>query len=290
MRPAHVGLTLAVVAIWGVNFVFIALGLREMPPVLFCALRYAAVALPLALVVPRPQISWTLLAGYAGAQFIGQFVLLFSAIAIGMPAGLASLVIQMQAFFTVLLALPVFGERPHRLQWIGAAVALAGVAGLAPHLPGTASAAGLALVLAGAVSWSVGNLLTKRMGTADPKAVVAWASLIASPVLLIASAAFEGPARIASSLATLSATGLLSILVNAYGATLFGFGAWSFLMRRYPAATVAPFALLVPLTGMSSAALVLGEQLTGWVAAAALLVIVGLALNLLGARRASAQK
>ena len=290
MRPAHLALALAVAAVWGVNFVFIALGLRELPVVLFCALRYAAAAVPLVFLVPRPRVPLRLLAAYAAVQFVGQFVLLFAAISIGLPAGLASLVVQVQAFFTMLRAVPIHGERPHRLQWIGAAVGFSGVAAVGAHLPGSAPAAGLALALAAAVSWAAGNLITKRMGSADPKALVAWGSALAAPVLLAASLAIDGPQEVARALGSLSATGVAAVAVNAYAATLFGYGAWSFLLRRYPAATVTPFALLVPLTGMGSTALALGERLTAWAAVAAALVIAGLARNLAGARRAAQKR
>ena len=288
MTPGHVLLALAVAAVWGANFVLIAIGLRELPPVLFCALRYTACALPLVFFLPRPKVDPKLLVAYAAVQFVGQFVLLFSAIAVGLPAGLASLLVQTQAFFTMLLAVPLHGERPHRLQWGGAAVALAGVGAIGTHLPGDAPVLGVVLVLCAALSWAIGNLLTKRLGHAEPKALVAWASLVAAPVLFAGSLAFEGPQRVGAALGAISPTGIGVVLANAYAATLFGYGAWSLLLRRYPAATVAPFSLLVPLFGIACTAWWLDEQLDGWTALAAALVLAGLALNLLGARKRSA--
>ena len=285
MTLAHALLALAVAAVWGANFVLIAIGLRELPPILFCALRYAACALPLVLFLPRPQAGLRLLVAYALAQFVGQFVLLFSAIAVGLPAGLASLLVQTQAFFTLLLAVPIHGERPHRLQWAGAAVALAGVAAIGTHLPGGAPPVGVALVLCAALSWAAGNLLTKRMGRAEPKALVAWASLVAAPVLFAGSLAFEGPQRVGEALGSLSPSGAGVVLANAYAATLFGYGAWSMLLRRYPAATVAPFSLLVPVFGLGCTAWWLGEEIDGWTALACGLVMAGLGLNLAGARK-----
>lgn len=286
MTLPHLLLALGVVIVWGLNFVFMAIGLRELPPILFTLLRYLLAAVPLVFFVRRPAVPARLLAGYGLLQFAMQFTLLFGALEIGMPAGLASLVIQIQVFFTMLLAMPLHGERPHPLQWLGAGVAFAGVGAIGSHLPGEVPIAGLVLVLGAAASWASGNLITKRLGAqADAKALVAWGSLIALPALALASLLLEGPALILSSLEKAGWATLAAVLFNAWPATLFGFGAWSLLMRRYPAATVTPFALLVPITGMGGAALFLDERFGAWTALAAALVLTGLALNLAGARR-----
>lgn len=285
MTLPHVLLAVAVTVVWGMNFVFIAMGLEELPPVFFAFLRYLLAAVPLVFFLARPRCDFRWVAAYGVFQFALQFTLLFAGIRLGMPAGLASLVVQLQAFFTMLLALPLLHERPHRMQWAGAALAFAGVAAIGSHLPGEVPAAGLLLVLGAGLSWACGNLLVKRMGQVDAGGLVAWGSLAALPVLAVASLALEGWPAIVTAVTGAGPRAVTAVLVNAWAATLFGFGGWSWLMRRHPAATIAPFSLLVPVTGMGGAVLFLGERPGAWAAAAAVLVVAGLALNLVGARR-----
>jgi O-acetylserine/cysteine efflux transporter len=284
MTAGDIALALGVVLIWGVNFVVIKIGLRDLPPVLFTALRFLFAALPLALFVKRPRTSWQLVLAYGMFQFALQFTLLFSGIKLGLPAGLASLVIQLQAFFTIALAVLLLGERPRLVQLLGAAVALTGMALVAVNLDGKATLIGFVLVVLGGVCWALANIATKKMGQVDALSLVVWGALVATPPLLLASWLMEGaPAWQAAAQAFTWRT-LLAVLFQSYPNTILGFGIWSLLMRRYAAATIAPFSLLVPVAGMTSAALILGEQLQWWKVCAGLLVLSGLALNQFGAR------
>ena len=275
---------LAVVTIWGVNFVVIKIGLQDLPPVLFTALRFMFAALPLVFFVKRPQAAWPLVIAYGMFQFAFQFTLLFSGIKLGLPAGLASLVIQLQAFFTIGLAVLMLGERPQAVQLAGALIALCGMGLVAIHLEGQATLIGFALVVLGGVCWAVANIATKKMGHVNALSLVVWGSLVASPPLLLASWLMEGQAAWQLAYHNFSATSLMTVLFQAYPNTILGFGIWSLLMRKYAAATIAPFTLLVPVAGMTSAALILGEQLQWWKVAAGMLVLAGLALNQFGAR------
>jgi O-acetylserine/cysteine efflux transporter len=284
MTATDILLALAVVAIWGFNFVVIKIGLRDLPPILFTALRFLFSALPLVFFVPRPQASWKLVAAYGMFQFALQFTLLFTGMKLGLPAGLASLVIQLQAFFTIGLAVLVLGERPRPVQLAGALVALAGMGLVALKLEGQATLAGFVLVVLGGLCWSVANILTRKIGPVNVVSLVVWGSLMATPPLLAVSLLAEGLAAWQEAAARFSAVTLGAVLFQSYPNTLLGFGIWSMLMRKYAAATVAPFALLVPVAGMASAALVLGEPLQWWKLAAGLLVLLGLALNLFGPR------
>lgn len=284
MKPTDILLALVVVLIWGLNFVVIKIGLHGLPPILFTALRFLFAALPLVFFVKRPQVSWRLLAGYALFQFALQFTLLFGGIQLGFPPGLASLLIQLQAFFTIGLAVLVLGERVLGLQIAGALIAFSGMAFVGTHLDAKASAIGFAMVVAAGLSWGLGNVCTKRIGKVDALALVAWGALLAAPPLLLASIVIEGPAAIAASLSHLGWRSVGAVLFQSYPTTILGFGIWSILMSKYPAATVAPFTLLVPVTGMLSAALVLDEPLQWWKAAAAFMVLCGLALNQASAR------
>ncbi|WP_151634282.1 EamA family transporter [Noviherbaspirillum aerium] len=287
MKTFDIFLALLVVVIWGFNFVVIKLGLQGLPPILFTALRFLFAALPLVLFIRRPAVSWRLLASYAAFQFAIQFSLLFCGMKLGFPPGLASLVIQLQAFFTIGLAVTVLGERPLKMQLAGAAVAFSGMALVASQLDARATVLGFFLVIAAAFSWGIGNIFTKRMGKVDALALVAWGSLLAAPPLLGVSLLVEGPAAMAAAVAQLNWLSAGAVLYQAYPTTVLGFGIWSVLMRRYPTATIAPFTLLVPVIGMFSAALVLGEALQWWKILAGALVICGLALNQFGHRFAA---
>lgn len=285
MSIADILIALAVVGIWGFNFVVIKVGLQDLPPILFTALRFLFAAFPLVFFIQRPAIPWKLLAGYGLFQFALQFTLVFSGIKLGLPPGLASLVVQLQAFFTIALAILLLGERPRLMQWIGAIVAFSGMLLVGLHLEGKATLIGFLLVITAGMSWAVANMFTKKIGKVNPVALVVWGALLAVPPLLCASLLIEGPAVW---LATAQHAGWLSfaaILFQSYPNTIVGFGIWSMLMRKYPAATIAPFSLLVPVFGMLSATLVLDEPLQWWKIVAGLLVLGGLAFNQFGGKR-----
>jgi O-acetylserine/cysteine efflux transporter len=284
MTPADIFTALAVVTIWGVNFVVIKIGLQDLPPILFTALRFLFAALPLVFFVKRPQTSLGLVLAYGMFQFALQFTLLFTGIKLGLPAGLASLVIQLQAFFTIGLAVLMLGERPKGVQLFGALVAFGGMALVAMHLEGKATLIGFVLVVLGGVCWAVANIVIKKMGQVNALSLVVWGALVATPPLLLASWLVEGGAAWQLAASKFSVRTMMTVLFQAYPNTILGFGIWSMLMRKYPTATVAPFSLLVPVAGMLSAALVLGEPLPWWKLAAGVLVLGGLALNLFGGR------
>ena len=279
MRPCHVLLALLVVTIWGFNFVVIEIGLQGLPPLLFTSLRFFFAAVPLVFFVSKPATDWRLLVGWGLAQFAVQFALLFVGMKLGMPAGLSSLVIQLQAFFTIGLAWWLMGEHARPMQLLGAGIALAGMGIVAWHLDTPGTLIGLLLVIGAAMSWATANILTKRIGAVEPLALVAWGSLVAVPPLLLVSAVVEGPHAMLAAVRDMNLKSWLTVLFQSYPNTLLGFGVWSMLMRRYPAAQVAPFSLLVPVAGMVSAALVLHEALEPWKVAAGALVLGGLALN-----------
>ncbi|MFJ2990836.1 EamA family transporter [Collimonas sp. NPDC087041] len=284
MQATDVFLAILTVSIWGLNFVAIKIGLQGLPPILFCALRFIFAALPLIFFIKRPAIPWRLLIAYGGLQFAGQFSLLFIGMKLGFAPGLASLVMQLQVFFTVALAVLMLGERPRTAQILGALVAFAGMGVVAAHLDGTATVVGFVLVVAAGLSWAGANIVTKQIGKVNPLALVAWGSLMAVPGLLLASLVFEGPAAWQDAALRVNWTSAGAILFQSYPTTILGFAIWSTLMRKYPAATVAPFSLLVPVAGMLSASLLLGEALQPWKIAAGLLVLAGLLLNQFGGR------
>ena len=279
MRTRDIVLALIVVAIWGFNFVVIQIGLLDLPPLLFTSLRFFFAAVPLVFFVRRPEIPLHLLMGWGLAQFALQFSLLFVGMKLGMPAGLSSLVIQLQAFFTIALAWWFLHEHARAGQLIGAGIALSGMGIVAWHLDTRSTLIGLLLVVGAGLSWAMANILSKRMGRVQPLALAVWGSFIAVPPLFMASTLIEGPHVIWHALKALTVESSLAVLFQSYPNTLLGFGVWSMLMRRYPAAQVAPFSLLVPVAGMLSASVVLHEPLQAWKVAAGALVLGGLAVN-----------
>ena len=287
MPATHLLLALAVVFVWGTNFVVIKLGLAELPPFLFAALRFALSAFPFLLFVRRPAVAWRKLAVFGVLLGAGQFGLLFLAMRASISPGMASLVVQTQVFFTIGLAIALRGERLQPLQWAALALAVAGMVVIALRTDGSTTLAGLALVLAAAFCWACANLVAQSAGKVDVLAFMVWSSVFSVPPLLVLSLVFEGPHAIAAAIAGASARAWAAVAWQAVGNTLFAYAAWNWLLSRHRTATVAPSALLVPVFGMGAAAWWLGEPLPGWKLAAAALVIAGLALNVLAARRAA---
>jgi O-acetylserine/cysteine efflux transporter len=275
---------LAIVALWGFAFVPIKWALVEVPPFMLAALRFLLAAVPMCLFVRRPAVALSTLVGYGFAIGVCQFGLLFLGMKLGMPAGLSSLVIQVQVFFTIGLAVLLMGDRLQRHHLAGAAIAAAGVVRLAGHKlaqGATGTLAGFALVLAAALAWGVGNLVAKRAAGADMFSLVVWSSLVPPLPLAALSYLFEGGGAPFVAAATMSGAAWGCVLFLAWGATLFGFASWNVLLHRYPTALISPFALLIPVSGLASGAFFLGETLAARQAAGVALVVAGLAINML---------
>ncbi|MGV9453121.1 EamA family transporter [Streptomyces sp. NPDC003635] len=294
MRPAHLALAVAVAAVWGVNFTVIEIGLDHFPPLLFSALRFFAAAFPAVLLVGRPRVAWKWVVAVGLVLGVAKFGLLFVAMDTGMPAGLSSLVLQIQAVFTAMIAFAVLGERPSRLGALGMAIALAGIAVAAVDEGDSGPLGAFVLCIAAAACWGVSNVLTRKASPPDALNFMVWVSTIPVLPLLALSLLIEGPSRDLAALRTLDWQGASTVLYVAWATTIFGFGAWGWLLRRHPASTVAPFSLLVPVFGMSSAVLLLNEPMSGLRWWAAVLLVSGVALTsfarpTLAARHASAE-
>lgn len=277
-------LALLVVLVWGLNFVFIKWGVEEVPPLFLTALRYLCAALPAIFFVRRPQVKLGILVTYGLAIGFGQFGLLFSAIKLGMPAGLASLLMQLQAFFTVLLALFFLGEKLTRFQAIGGLVALAGVGIIASERVEMTALVPLLMLILAAFFWGVANIASKKAGQIDMLSFVVWSSLVPILPLLLLSLVVEGPAAIVDALGHFSGRSVFVVLFNGYIATILGFGLWSYLLKRYPASLIAPFSLLVPVAGIGFSMLLLGEAITSVEIVGSLFIFIGLSCSVMGAR------
>ena len=276
-------IAVAVAAVWGISFIAIKWGVEDMPALMFSALRFLLAAVPAVFFVRPPRTSASRVIAYGLAIGVAQFGLLFLAIRLGMPAGLASLVIQLQVFFTILIARFGLGETPGWAQIIGALIAFAGVALIGSVRAGGAALLPFLLTIAAALSWGIGNVIGKQAGRVDMMAFTIWSSLAAPLPLVGLSLIFEGRAGI-EALVHPHVFTIGCALFLAYAATLFGYGAWAKLLSRHPAAQVTPFALLVPVFGMAGSALVFGERATmvEWLGAG--LVLAGLSFNLVGGR------
>ena len=285
MPTRHVVLALAVMVVWGVNFVVIDVALDTFPPLLLGALRFALVAIPAVFLIRRPAVHWKWILA-VGTFLSGlQFALLFVAMDLGMPAGLASLVLQLQAMFTILLAVALLGERPGRRHIVGAVVALGGIAIIGAGRSEGVPLAALLLCCGAALSWATGNIATRRAQAPDPKALLVWSSLVPPVPLFVMSMALEDRGEVRDALTTFDLGGTLALLYVVVLSTGFGFGAWSWLLKQHAASTVAPFTLAVPVVGIGSAWLMLGERPNAYELLGAAVVMVGLALTVVGYRR-----
>ncbi|QIE24923.1 EamA family transporter [Caballeronia sp. SBC2] len=282
MSPKDLLSALIVILAWGVNFVVIKVGLHGVPPMLLGALRFTLVAFPAVFFVKRPAIPFRWLFAYGATISFGQFVLLFYAMSVGMPAGLASLVLQAQAFFTLIFAAMILGEGFRGPNVAGLLIAACGLAVIGVQAGHAMTVAGFLLTLAAASMWGMGNIITKRMGKVDLLSLVVWGSLIPPLPFLALSLMVEGPARISESLSGISLTSILAIVYLAFIATMLGYTLWGKLLARYPASQVAPFSLLVPIVGLASAALLLDEGLSPMQFLGAVLVMAGLVVNVFG--------
>ena len=259
-------LALTVAGVWGLNFPAISLALEQFPPFFLVALRFALVAVPTLLLVPRPGVPWRWVLGYGLGFGVLQFLFLYLAMDTGMPPGLASLVLQSSAPFTVLLAALLLHERLHVRQLVGVGVAMAGLGGVAVHragLDGGATLLPVLLTLCAGLGWAVGNLCNRQARGADPFRLMLWMTVVPPVPMLVASVALEGPSTIAGSFDGLAERqGLLALGGLAFTvlvATLLGSGIWTALMARHPSSTVAPFSMLVPVVGVASSWALLGD-------------------------------
>ncbi len=257
-------LAAAVASFWGFNFVVIDWGMAGVPPLLFVAIRFAAVALAV-FVVPRPRASWRTVVGVGLFMSLGQFGLLYTSMALGLQPGLAALVLQAQAVFTILVAAAVLRERPTIAQTVGVGVGVVGLAIVAAGRGGDAPALAVALALAAALSWGIGNVISRRAGVVTGPgrlgslSLTVWSALVVPVPALLLSFVVDGPQAIAAGIAAFGWESLLSTLYTAGLCTIIGYSIWNSLLARNPSAAVVPWVLLAPVVAMASAALLLRQ-------------------------------
>lgn len=286
LRPRDLVLALLVILVWGVNFAVIKVGLAGVPPLLLVALRFMLAAFPALLFFKAPKVPLRLYLAFGLTMSVGQFAFLFTAIHVGMPSGLASLVLQSQSFFTLVLTALWLRERWQGNQLAGLLLAAGGLVLIGSAHGASMPLMGFLLTVAAAIMWACGNIVSRAVGRHGPMnqlAFVVWASLVPPLPLLALSFLIEGPAAISTALQGFSLASFASVAYIAWGATLFGFAVWNFLLSRYPVNRIAPFTLLVPLVGLTTGWLAFGETLQPVHFAGGALLMLGLLVNLFGA-------
>ncbi len=286
MKLRHLLLAVLITAIWGVNFSIIKLGLATVDPFILAGIRFALCALPAVFFIRKPDVPWPYWVGYGLIFGIGLWGMVNLGIKTGLSAGIASLVLQFSAFFTLLLGSWVFKEALTRYQLAGMAIALSGLVCVIFIIDGSVTLMGLALVLFGAAAWSVANIINKKASTRQVFAFLVWSSLVSPIPLFALDYAVNGTAGYVALGQQLDMTAVLSILFQVYPNTLFAYWIWNSLLKTYPVSTVAPLSLLVPLFGMLGSVLIFDESLPATKAWAMLLIVLGLIVGLYGQRLA----
>ena len=282
MTLYHQAAALLVTFIWGTNFVLIRYALDEIGPFTLAALRFLFVAFPLVFFLPIPNAQWRYIIAYGLLIGVGQFGLLFWAMQGDITPGLASLLIQLQVFFTIILTVINLKESVSVRQVMAMALSFCGLILIILNSNEATTIVGVAIVLTAAMSWASGNLIIKRIGKVNGIAFLAWSSLFAIPPLALTAFYLKGVAEVFTSIGQASWYAWATIFWQSVGNMLIGYGLWNMLLQRYSAASVSPWALLVPVFGMSTSWLWLGESMPWWKLLAMTLIVAGLALNIAG--------
>ncbi len=284
MKLHHLLLAILVTALWGLNFSVIKLGLTSVDPFILAGLRFTLCALPAIFFIPKPDVAWRYIIGYGLIFGIGLWGVVNLGIKTGLSAGIASLVLQFSAFFTMLLGAWVFKETITRYQLAGIGVALCGLSSIIFIADGSVTAAGLLLVLLGAAAWSVTNIINKKAGTKQVFAFLVWSSAFSPIPLFLLDYIVNGTSGYSALVNQIDHRAVLSILFQVYPNTLFGYWVWNSLLKQYPVSTVAPLSLLVPIFGMLGSVVIFDESLSSMKIVAVGLIVSGLAVGLYGQR------
>ena len=284
MKTHHLLLAVLITAIWGVNFSVIKLGLHSVDPFILAGIRFTLCALPALFFIKKPDVPWRYIISYGLVFGIGLWGLVNLGIKTGLSAGIASLLLQFSAFFTLILGSRIFKERLSRYQIIGFIIACAGLISVVFITDGSVTLSGMLLVLAGAVAWSIANIINKKAATGQVFAFLVWSSAFSPIPLFLLGWLVNGGSGFSLLFSHMDARAVLSILFQVYPNTLFAYWVWNSLLKQYPVSTVAPLSLLVPVFGILGSMVIFGESITLTKVVALLLIICGLAVGLYGQR------
>jgi O-acetylserine/cysteine efflux transporter len=272
---------------WGFNFVVIEWGMHGVPPLLFVAMRFTLVVFPAVLFVRRPDAPWRTVLTIGAFMSLGQFGLLYVSMAAGLSPGLAALVLQAQVIFTIAIAAGVLRELPSPAQVAGVAIGIGGLAVVAIGRGGNAPLSALALCLLGALSWGIGNVLSRASGIQGGLGLTIWSGVVVPLPLLALSLLIDGPGAVADALVGLSWQSSVSTLYTSVLSSIVGYSIFNSLLSRYPSSAVVPWVLLAPVVAMGSAWALLGQRPNLAEAAGGLVLIVGVLFTLRKARAAA---
>lgn len=284
MKTHHLLLAVLITAIWGINFSVIKLGLHSVDPFILAGIRFTLCALPALFFIKKPDVPWRYIISYGLVFGIGLWGLVNLGIKTGLSAGIASLLLQFSAFFTLILGSRVFKERLSRYQIIGFIIACAGLMSIVFITDGSVTLSGMLLVLAGAVAWSIANVINKKAATGQVFAFLVWSGAFSPIPLFLLGWLVNGGSGFSLLFSHMDTRAVLSILFQVYPNTLFGYWVWNSLLKQYPVSTVAPLSLLVPVFGILGSMVIFGESITLIKLVALLLIICGLAVGLYGQR------
>ncbi|MCD9199439.1 EamA family transporter [Aeromicrobium wangtongii] len=290
MSLKHSLLAVLVMLIWGLNFVVIDEGLADVPPLLFLAMRFVLVAVPLVFFIPRPAADWRVVVAVGTFMSLGQFSLLYIALDLGMPAGLGSLVLQAQVIFTIVIAAVVIREPPTRRQAVGAVIGTVGLVLVVVAHGASAPVVPVLVMLGASLSWATGNVITRQAGVQSGLSLVVWSALVVPVPALLLSLVVDGGHEVGRALTHLSVVAILSTLYTAIGASLIGYGIWNSLLARYPAGAVVPFVLLVPVIGIAAAWALQDEVPTVLEVVGGIVMLAGVAAATISRRATRAER
>jgi len=290
MPLKHSALAVLVMIIWGANFVVIDEGLADVPPLLFLSLRFVLVGLPLVFFVSRPKAGWRAVVAVGTFMSLGQFGLLYVALDLGMPSGLASLILQAHVILTIAIAAIVLRESPSRRQVIGATIGTVGLLVVVVAHGATAPVVPVLVMLGAALSWATGNVVARSAGVASGLSLVVWSALVVPIPAFLLSLAINGSDEVGKALTHLSGTAIASTAYTAIGASLIGYGIWNSLLARHPASAVVPFVLLVPVVGILTAWLVQDEVPTALELIGGVVMLIGVATATITRTRGSTRE
>lgn len=284
MKLPHLLLAILITAIWGINFSVIKIGLSSVDPFILAGIRFTLCALPALFFIKKPDVPWRYIIGYGLVFGIGLWGLVNLGIKAGLSAGIASLLLQFSTFFTILLGSVVFKESLTRYQIVGFALACTGLLSIVFITDGSVTFSGTLLVLAGAIAWSIANIIIKRSATKQIFAFLVWSSAFSPLPLFLLDWLVNGSNGYTVLVSHVDYRAVLSILFQVYPNTLFGYWVWNSLLKQYPISTVAPLSLLVPVFGILGSMAIFGEAISSLKILALLLIISGLVVGLYGYR------
>lgn len=282
MKQKDLLLAIFITAIWGINFSVIKLGLTSLDPFMLAGLRFLLCAFPLIFFIKKPDVSFKYIISYGLLFGVGLWGIVSLGIYFGISAGMASLVLQLSAFITIILAAIVLKEKIDISKKLGIVIALLGLVLIISVTDGSVTLLGLVFVLIGAISLSITNIIVKLVGTKDVFSFLIWATVFAPLPLFFLAYLTQGDIVFVEFFINLDKLAIFSILFQVYPTTLMGYWIWNSLLNKYPASSIAPLSLLIPVFGLAGSFFIFGETIGIIKILACIIILIGLLTNIYG--------